>query len=95
MNITIKPVESRSDFNRFIAFPYKLYKGNKYWCPPMRMDERNTLSPKKNPAFDFCEAQYFLAFKGNEVVGRIAAIINRTANERWNEKLVRFIQATD
>jgi hypothetical protein len=90
MNITIKPVESRSDFNRFIAFPYKLYKGNKYWCPPMRMDERNTLSPKKNPAFDFCEAQYFLAFKGNEVVGRIAAIINRTANERWNEKLVRF-----
>lgn len=56
----------------------------------MRMDERNTLSPKKNPAFDFCEAQYFLAYKGPELVGRIAAIINNASNARWNEKLVRF-----
>jgi hypothetical protein len=56
----------------------------------MRMDERNTLDKKKNPAFDFCEAQYFLAYKGKELVGRVAAIINRTANTRWNEKLVRF-----
>jgi len=54
------------------------------------MDERNTLDKKKNPAFDFCEAQYFLAYKGKELVGRVAAIINRTANTRWNEKLVRF-----
>ncbi|MCX6281077.1 MAG: hypothetical protein NTU51_03875 [Bacteroidetes bacterium] len=90
MTIIIKPVESRGDLNRFIKFPYKLYKGNKYWCPPMRMDERNTLDPKKNPAFEFCEARYFLAFKGKEVVGRVAAIINMASNNRWNEKLVRF-----
>ena len=90
MIITIKPVKSKGDFSRFIKYPYSLYKGNKYWCPPMRMDERNTLTPKKNPAFDFCEAQYFLAYKGEELVGRVAAIINRTSNTRWNEKLVRF-----
>lgn len=90
MSITLKPVKSGSDFNRFIKFPYQLYKGNKFWCPPMRMDERNTLNPKKNPAFDFCEAQYFLAYKDGKVAGRIAAIINRAANEKWNEKLVRF-----
>lgn len=90
MIITIKPVKSKGDFSRFIKYPYSLYKGNKYWCPPMRMDERNTLTPKKNPAFDFCEAQYFLAYKGEELVGRVAAIINRTSNTRWNERLVRF-----
>jgi hypothetical protein len=90
MEITIKPVKSRADFARFIKFPYKLYKGNRYWCPPMRMDERNTLDSKKNPAFDFCEARYFLAYQGKELVGRVAAIINKTSNTRWNEKLVRF-----
>jgi len=90
MDIIIKPVKSRADLRSFIRYPYKLFKGNKYWCPPMRMDERNTLDKKKNPAFDFCEAQYFLAYKGKELVGRVAAIINRTANTRWNEKLVRF-----
>ena len=56
----------------------------------MRMDEKNTLSPKKNPAFDFCEARYFLAYIGKDLVGRVAAIINNTSNTRWNEKLVRF-----
>ena len=90
MTIIIKPVKSGGDLSRFIKFPYKLYKGNKYWCPPMRMDERNTLDPKKNPAFEFCESQYFLAYKGEELAGRVAAIINHTSNTRWNEKLVRF-----
>jgi GNAT superfamily N-acetyltransferase len=90
MQTEIRKVISNRDLRMFIGFPYKLYKGNQYWCPPMRMDERNTLSRKKNPAFDFCEAEYFLAFHGNELVGRIAGIINHKANERWNEKLVRF-----
>jgi len=90
MTVSIKPVKSKSDLIRFIKFQYKLYKGNKYWCPPMRMDEWNTLDPKKNPAFEFCESQYFLAYKGEELVGRVAAIINKTSNSRWNEKLVRF-----
>jgi hypothetical protein len=90
MEISIKKVTTGKEFRLFINFPYLLYKGNQYWCPPMRMDEQNTLSRKKNPAFDFCEAEYFLAYKGNKLVGRIAGIINHKANERWNEKLVRF-----
>jgi hypothetical protein len=90
MDIQIKMVMNRHDRNLFIGFPYRLFKGNKSWCPPLRMDERNTLSKKKNPAFDFCEAEYWIAVKENKVVGRIAGIINHKANERWNEKLVRF-----
>ena len=50
----------------------------------------NTFSPKKNAAFEFCEAEYFLAYKDNKVVGRIAGIINKRANETWNKKEVRF-----
>ncbi len=88
--IELKPVNTKKDLKRFIAFQNQLYKGNKFWCPQMRMDEMNTLSRDKNPAFDFCEAEYWLAYRGKEIVGRIAGIINNKANERWNEKLVRF-----
>jgi hypothetical protein len=90
MEITINKVSTKHDLNLFIAFPYELYKGNQFWCPPMRMDEKNTLSKQKNPAFEFCEAEYWVAVKGKKIVGRIAGIINHKANERWNEKLVRF-----
>jgi len=86
----MKQVASGRDLRKFIGFPYHLYKGNTFWCPPMRMDEAQTLSRKKNPAFDFCEAEYWLAYKDNKLVGRVAGIINHKANERWNEKLVRF-----
>ncbi len=88
--IELKKVATKKDLRRFIAFQNHLYKGNKFWCPPMRMDEINTLSRDKNPAFDFCDAEYWMAFHGKEIVGRIAGIINHTANERWSEKLVRF-----
>jgi len=90
MEITISRVTTKRDLRRFINFQYNLYKGNKFWCPPMDLDEKKTLSRTKNPAFDFCDAEYFLAFRGKEIVGRIAGIINHKANERWNEKLVRF-----
>ena len=88
--IELKKVITKRDLKRFIAFQNQLYKGNKFWCPQMRMDEMNTLSRDKNPAFDFCEAEYWIAYQGNKIVGRIAGIINHKANERWNEKLVRF-----
>ena len=90
MEISIRKVVTGKDLRKFINYPYSLYKGNKFWCPQMRMDEKNTLSRTKNPAFDFCEAEYFLAYRGKELVGRIAGIINHNANERWNEKMVRF-----
>jgi hypothetical protein len=90
METVIKRVTSAGGLRRFIRFPYHLYQGNPYWCPQLRRGERNTLSRKKNPSFEYCEAEYWLAYQGRKVVGRIAGIINRTANERWNVKRVRF-----
>ncbi len=90
MDIEIRKVSSRRDLKTFIGFPYKLYAENKFWCPPLRFDELNTLRKDKNPAFEFCEAEYWLAWQSGKMVGRIAGIINHKANERWNEKLVRF-----
>ena len=90
MEIVIKMVTTKGELKKFIDYPYKLYAGNKFWCPPLKFDERNNLDKKKNPAFDFCEAEYWLAYRGTEVVGRIAGILNNASNERWNEKLIRF-----
>ena len=88
--IEIKELRSKSDLNKFIAFPNKLYKGNKYRVPQLQAFEKSALSPKKNPAFDFCEAKYWLAYKNGKIVGRIAGIINHKSNEIWKEKYVRF-----
>ncbi|MCX6279781.1 MAG: hypothetical protein NT004_17060 [Bacteroidetes bacterium] len=89
-DLEIREVKTKRGLKKFLDFQLKLYKGNKFWCPPLRMDEINTLSRDKNPAFDFCEAVYWIAYRGDEAVGRIAGIINHKSNERWNEKLVRF-----
>ena len=75
---------------KFIMFPFELYKNDKNWVPPLIFDEWNTFSRTKNPSFEHCEVAYLLAYKENKVVGRIAAIINHKANERWNDKRTRF-----
>ena len=89
-SITIKKVETKEDLKAFIEFHYDLYKGNEYDVPNLYSDEVNTLSREKNAAFDFCVADYYLAIRDNKVVGRVAAIINNKANEKWNQKRVRF-----
>ena len=90
MSILIKPVSTGKEMSMFVRFGNRLYKGNRYYVPSMPMDDLNTLNPKKNGAFDFSEAQCFLAYKDGEVVGRVAAIINHKANESWGVKQVRF-----
>ena len=89
-SITIKKVETKEDLKAFIEFHYDLYEGNEYDVPNLYSDEVNTLSKEKNAAFDFCVANYYLAIRENKVVGRVAAIINTRANEKWNQKRVRF-----
>lgn len=89
-SIQIKRVETKKDLKRFIEFHYDLYKGNPYDVPNLYSDEVNTLSKDKNAAFDFCEAEYYLALKEGKIVGRVAAIINHKANEKWKKKDVRF-----
>ena len=90
MTITIKKVTTKKELKQFIRFNYELYKNNPYSVPDLLDDMLNTFSPEKNAAFEFCEADYFLAFRGDEIVGRVAAVINRRANETWNKKEVRF-----
>jgi hypothetical protein len=75
---------------KFILFPFELYKNDKNWVPPLIRDEWSTFDNKKNPAFDHCEATYFLAYQNDKIVGRIAAIINHKANVKWDDKRTRF-----
>lgn len=73
----IRPVQSRRDLKRFIQFPYDFYRDNLFWVPPLRIDQLETLNPRKNPFFEHGRMQLFLALDVNgRVVGRIAGIIN-------------------
>ena len=88
--IDIQEVTNDDQLEQFIQFYYDLYRGNQCAVPFLYADEKATLSRSKNPSFECCDAAYFLALKDGHVVGRIAAIINRRANERWNRRQVRF-----
>ncbi len=90
MSVEIKKVTTRRELKKFIRFNYEFYKNNPYSVPDLYDDVLNTFSPKKNAAFDFCEADYFLALREGEIVGRVAAIINHSANKAWEKKAVRF-----
>lgn len=90
MAVQIKTVTSRRDMSTFVRFANRLYKGNRYYVPCMPSDDLNTLDRRKNGAFEFCEAEYYLAIKDGKVAGRVAAIINHKANEAWKVKQVRF-----
>lgn len=86
MPVTIKTVQSKDDLKKFIEFPNILYKDNPYYVPKLYIGELDTLDKQSNPAFDFSEAEYYLAYKNNEIVGRVAAIINYNANKAWNHR---------
>ena len=88
--IEIKQVTNRKELKQFVQFYYDLYRGNNYAVPYLFFDEMTTLRKDKNPSFECCEAEYFMAFRDGKMVGRVAAIINRRANERWNCHQVRF-----
>ena len=86
----IKKVETRKDLEAFIQFRYDLYRDDPYDVPYLHFDELNNLCKEKNASFEDCEADYFLAYENDKVVGRVAAIINHKANERWGKRIVRF-----
>lgn len=90
MSVSIKPVTTKKEMKQFICFNYELYKGSPYAVPDLYNDVRDTLDPNKNAAFEFCEAQPFIALRDGKVVGRIVAAINKKANAAWNKKAVRF-----
>ena len=90
MEITIKEISKKVDLKRFIKFQYELYKDNKYYVPPLMSAELNIMMPSENPAFEFCEAKFWLAFNNGQIVGRIGGIINHKYNEIWKNKNGRF-----
>lgn len=90
MAVQIKTASSAKEMKAFVRFANNLYKGNEYYVPCMPADDLNTLDRSRNGAFDFCEAEYYLAYKDGNLVGRVAAIVNHKANEAWKVKQVRF-----
>lgn len=78
-SLIIKPVDSNKDKRAFIRFPWKIYRsgtGNPQWVPPLLLDEKDTHNEKTNPFYKHAEIQRFMAFRGREAVGRIAAVID-------------------
>ncbi|MBR3733447.1 MAG: N-acetyltransferase [Bacteroidaceae bacterium] len=90
MMTTVHKVTTSHELKKFARFNYKLYKDNPYSVPDLYSDILKTFSREKNPAFEFCEAEYFLAYQDGKIVGRVAAIINHKANATWGKKVVRF-----
>lgn len=88
--VEIRKVTTKRELKQFIEFYYDLYRGSKQAVPYLYFDEMATLRREMNPSFECCEADYFLALRDNKVVGRVAAIINRRANEQWHGRQVRF-----
>ena len=92
MAIEIKEVTSKKDRKAFVELPYKIYKNNKYWVPPLRTDEYHFIDPAHNPALRKFKHKFFLGIKDGKVVGRIGAAINHIYNEKVGKKYVRIIK---
>lgn len=90
MSIEIRKVNSRSELKAFVTFPETIYGDEPNWVPALVFDDLNTLNREKNPAFEFCEAEYWTAWKDGVMVGRIAGIINRRFVEKWGKNYARF-----
>ena len=90
MSVQIKVVKTKREFRAFATFANKLYKGNSFYVPTMPLDDLAVFDKNKNAAYEFCEAEFFMAYKDGKAVGRIAAIINSKANATWNVKQVRY-----
>ena len=91
MSIVVKPINpTKKELKKYIQVGTDLYKGNDYFVPPLIFDEIDSLRPEKNPAFEFCRAQSFIAYRDDKPVGRITAIINDIVNQRTGEKTMRF-----
>ncbi|MBN2614376.1 MAG: N-acetyltransferase [Bacteroidales bacterium] len=92
MSLQIQEVTSRKEKKAFVELPFSVYKENPYWVPPIKSDELKALDPETNPSMRFSDTKYWLAYRDEQVVGRIMAIINHKYNEKVGEKLGRFFK---
>lgn len=88
--ISVQPVTTKADFKAFFEFPWVLYQDDPNWVPPLLSIRRELLDKEKNPAWDYLEGDYFLARRGDEVVGTIAAFVNHRHNEFADEHVAWF-----
>ena len=93
MSIKIVEVKTKAEAKNFVNFQFELYKNTPMWVPPIKADEVKALDKQHNPAFDFCDAHFFLAYKNDKIVGRIGTIINHDYNKKVGEKLGRINRA--
>jgi hypothetical protein len=87
---SIKEVKTEKEIRQFVNFPFDLYKGDRFWVPPIKKDEIRQFKPETNPSMEFCEAKFWTAWKDNKCVGRIAGIINPEYNKKTGEKKGRI-----
>jgi len=87
--VTIHEVISKKELKQFVKFPFKLFAGCKYWIPPLIKGEMDSLRKDVNPAFDYCDTKYWLAYKDGKIAGRVAGILNRRSIEKWQQRLIR------
>jgi len=90
MGLEIRMMEGKRAMKEFVAYPFKLYRGNPYWVPQLVADDLATLDLSRNPAGEFCESSYWMAYRDGKPVGRVAAILNRAYVRKWGNKLARF-----
>ncbi len=86
----IKPVETREDRKAFLSFPWTVYKDDPYWVPPIFSERMDFTDPEKNPFFEHAEVSFFMAMRGDEIVGTIAVFTNHAHNEYHNENIAFF-----
>ena len=91
-DIIIREVTNKDLLKKFADFPNILYKDIPEYIPGFYQDDMDDWTPDKNPAFEYCEAKAFLAYKDGKIVGRIGAILNHRANDKWNTSCMRFSQ---
>jgi len=90
MPVTLQAVRSKKQKKDFVNLPFDIYRNNAYWVPPIKSDELKSIDPDYNPAMQFCDAEYWVAYRDGKPAGRIAAIINHKYNEKVGKKLGRF-----
>ena len=90
--VTVKEVRTKRELKLFADLPNRMYRDNPYFVPPMLSDDLSDWNRKENPAFEYCDAKCWLAYRDGKIVGRIGAILSRKANEKWNTARMRFTQ---
>lgn len=90
--VQIVEVNNKKQLRKFVSLPNKMYKNVPQFVPAFYGDDMSDWDKSKNPAFQYCEARAFLAYRDGKIVGRIAGILNRQANEKWHTNRMRFSQ---